>query len=107
MVRRAAIVLVALCLMSPAGLGHAESPEADRGGIAGLEDRLKSGLRVQAPRDVKFVETVATKVREGRLPEKLVDSTYLWAVRRGKKYPFPAFEHVIRLQAAKLGVPLE
>jgi len=46
-------------------------------------------------------------VREGRLTEKLVDSTYLWAIRRGKKYPFPAFEHVIRLQADKLGVPLD
>jgi hypothetical protein len=107
MVRRIAMVMAALCLISPAGLGHAESPEMERGGIAALEDRLKTGLRVQAPRDVKFIETVASKVRDGRLPEKLVDSTYLWAVRRGKKYPFPAFEHVIRLQAGTLGVPLE
>jgi hypothetical protein len=37
----------------------------------------------------------------------VVDSTYFWAVSRGKKYPFPAFEHSIRIQAAKLGVPLE
>jgi hypothetical protein len=72
----------------------------------GLEDRLKNGLRVRAPRDVKFIQTVTARVREGRLPEKLVDSTYLWAVSRGKKYPFPAFEHVIRLQAEKLAVPL-
>jgi hypothetical protein len=56
---------------------------------------------------VRFIETVVRRVEEGRLPEKLVDSTYLYAVRRGKKYPFPAFEHVIRLQADKLGVPLE
>ena len=107
MVRRIAMVMATLCLISPAVLGHAESPEMERGGITALEDRLKTGLRVQAPRDVKFIEAVASKVRDGRLPEKLVDSTYLWAVRRGKKYPFPAFEHVIRLQAGKLGVPLE
>jgi hypothetical protein len=75
--------------------------------VAGLAVRLKTGIRIKAPRDVQFVEMVAERVREGRLPEKLVDSTYLWAVRRGKKYPVPAFQHVIRLQAAKLTVPLD
>jgi len=103
--RRSGMIAVLVSLMI-AGLGHADSPPTDRGGVASLADRLKTGLRVKAPRDVAFVETVAERVREGRLPEKLVDSTYLWAVRRGKKYPFPAFEHVIRLQADKLGVPL-
>jgi hypothetical protein len=104
--RRTAIITVFVALVS-AGLGQAESPPVDRGGVAGLADRLKTGLRVKAPRDVRFIETVVRRVEEGRLPEKLVDSTYLYAVRRGKKYPFPAFEHVIRLQADKLGVPLE
>jgi hypothetical protein len=47
------------------------------------------------------------RVREGRLPAKLVDSSYIWAIQRGKKYPFPAFEHVIRLQAERLNVPLD
>jgi hypothetical protein len=50
---------------------------------------------------------VARLVREGRLPGKLVDSTYLWAVQRGRKYPFPAFSYVIRAQADRLGVDLE
>lgn len=100
--RRHAFFLAALLILT---LPHAVRADAP-GGVAGLEDRLKSGLRVKAPRDVKFIETVTARVREGRLPEKLVDSTYLWAVSRGKKYPFPAFEHVIRLQAEKLAVPL-
>mgnify|MGYP006275242369 CR=1 FL=1 len=104
--RRSGMLTIVLSL-AVASLGRADSPPADRDGAASLADRLKSGLRVKAPRDVAFVEAVADRVREGRLPEKLVDSTYLWAVRRGKKYPFPAFEHVIRLQADKLGVPLE
>lgn len=104
--RRFGMITVLLSLVLT-GLGHADSPPVDRGGVASLADRLKTGLRVKAPRDVAFVETVAERVQEGRLPEKLVDSTYLWAVRRGKKYPFPAFEHVIRLQAGKLGVPLD
>lgn len=107
--RRLLLATVVLGLTGSPGPGRAraDSPTIDRGDVATLADRLKTGLRVKAPRDVAFVETVAERVREGRLPGKLVDSTYLWAVRRGKKHPFPAFEHVIRLQAGKLGVPLE
>jgi hypothetical protein len=107
MVRRVALMAIALSLVAVTVRGHDEPATDDGGGVAALSERLKTGLRVKAPRDVAFVETVAERVREGRLPEKLVDSTYLWALRRGKKYPFPAFEHVIRLQADKLGVPLE
>jgi hypothetical protein len=55
---------------------------------------------------VAFCEQVAERVREGRLPAQVVDATYTWAIGRGKKYPFPAFQHVIRIKAAKLGVPL-
>jgi hypothetical protein len=49
---------------------------------------------------------VAQLVHEGRLPGKVVDSTYLWAVSRGRKYPFPAFEQALRIKAAKLNVAL-
>ncbi len=84
-----------------------ESVVAPRDGIAPLADRLKTGLRVQKPRDAAFIDTVAARVQDGRIPERLVDSTYSWAISRGKKYPFPAFEYVIRLKAEKLGVPLE
>jgi hypothetical protein len=73
---------------------------------ASLEDRLVTGLRVQRPADVAFVENVAQAVDRGQLPGKLVDSTYLWAVRRAKKYPFPAFAEALRLQASRLGITL-
>ena len=75
-------------------------------GSRALADRLATGLRVKAPADVAFCEQVADLVREGELPERVVDATYTWAIGRGKKYPFPAFQHVMRLKAAKLGVPL-
>lgn len=100
-------LIVGLFVCRPATPVRAEPPETGGGGIAALEDRLKAGLRVKAPREVKFVETVVRRVREGRLPEHLVDATYIWSVRRGRKYPFPAFEHVIRLKAEKLGVDLD
>jgi hypothetical protein len=106
---RRVFILAALLAISATAALRAQTPPAPEttpGGVAGLEDRLKTGLRVRVPRDVAFVEGVARHVREGRLPAKLVDSTYLWAVSRGRKYPFPAFERVIRLQADRLGVPL-
>jgi len=69
-----------------------------------LEDQLKTGLRVRRPQDAEFIADVARRVHDGSLPRKLVDSTYNWAVRRRQKYPFPAFEQALRLQAERLGV---
>ncbi len=88
-------------LSLPAG-----AAELAPGTVADLAERLTTGLRVKAPSDVAFCDRVAMAVREGRLPHQVVDSTYTWAISRGRKYPFPAFEHVITLQAAKLGVTL-
>jgi len=75
-------------------------------GVTDLAERLKVGLRVQAPADVAFCDAVARLVVEGRLPRQVVDGTYSWSIQRGRKYPFPAFEHVIRIKAARLGVGL-
>jgi hypothetical protein len=93
------LLVLALSVPAPAG-------ERAPGSITDLADRLATGLRVKAPADVAFCEQVAERVQEGKLPAEVVDATYTWAIGRGKKYPFPAFQHVIRLKAAKLGVPL-
>ena len=103
----AAVLLAPLSVVAHVGRAVAAAAEAgNEGGEVSLLDRLKTGLRVKAPSDVRFVETVAQRVREGRLPAKVVDSAYLWSVSRGKKYPFPAFQHVIRLHAERLNVSL-
>ena len=103
----AAVLLAPLSVVAHVGRAVAAEAEAgNEGGEVSLLDRLKTGLRVKAPSDVRFVETVAQRVREGRLPAKVVDSAYLWSVSRGKKYPFPAFQHVIRLHAERLNVSL-
>lgn len=101
--RRRLFLLLALTL--PTAVRAAE-PAAARGAIAALEERLKAGLKVRAPADVAFCDRVADMVRAGELPVQLVDSTYLWAVRRNRKYPFPAFERALRMKAEKLGVSL-
>lgn len=112
------LVLTA-CLVAPSGLTAARGDEgasllvppsagdADEGAVMSLEDRLTMGLKVRRPVDVAFVEQVATLVQQGKLPHKLVDSTYLWAVKRRQSYPFPAFQQALRLQADRLGVTLD
>ncbi len=72
-----------------------------------LESRLTTGLKARRPEDVEFVERVAEMVRAGQLPAKVVDSTFLWAIRRGRSYPFPAFQRALRIQADRLGITID
>ncbi|MEI8367088.1 MAG: hypothetical protein WCJ31_01550 [Planctomycetia bacterium] len=72
-----------------------------------LESRLTTGLKARRPEDVEFVERVAEMVRTGQLPAKVVDSTFLWAIRRGRSYPFPAFQRALRIQADRLGITID
>jgi hypothetical protein len=105
MLIRPALLCLLFGLAAPLPLARADDlPPAGR--TAGLEDRLKAGLRAQLPAEEDFIEKVVLLVRTGKLPGKLVDSTYIWAIERRKEYPFPAFEKALRLQADKLGVRL-
>lgn len=101
------LLLLALLLpgATPRIAARAGEP-ASVGSVLGLEDRLTTGLRVRRPEDAAFIKEVARLVRSGELPAKLVDSTYLWALNRQRKYPFPVFERALRIQADRLGVEL-
>ena len=103
---RRAVLMLLLGLVLPALAAGPPRAVAATNSIETLAEQLKTGLRVKAPRDVAFCDEVARLVRVGRLPADLVDATYVWAIRRGRKYPFPAFESVLRLKADRLGVPL-
>ena len=103
---RSAVVTILLGLALPASLTLPRQAAAADPGAETLAEQLKTGLRVQAPGDAAFCDEVARLVRVGRLPADLVDATYTWAIRRGKKYPFPAFAHALRLKAERLGVRL-
>jgi hypothetical protein len=104
---RSGLVLVMLLVggQSPSSTAQAAEP-AGATGVASLADRLAAGLRARLPHEKHFVTEVVALVHAGRLPQKLVDSTYLWAVQRRQAYPFPAFEHALRIQANQLGVAL-
>lgn len=94
---------------SPAILVRADDavPAAEEGKAVTLESRLTTGLKARRPEDVEFVERVAEMVRTGQLPAKVVDSTYLWAIRRRQSYPFPAFQRALRIQADRLGIVID
>jgi hypothetical protein len=106
-----ALSLATSLLAGVAPLAAAAPPQTaaaeGRLGVANLADRLKNGLRVQTPRDMAFCDAVAARVREGEIPVAVVDATFAWAIQRGRKYPFPAFEHVMRIKAAHLGTSLD
>lgn len=108
--RRVVIDLVTIVVCAAGAVACGDVARADdpapRTGMTDIAEWLKAGLRVQAPADVAFCDTVARLVVEGRLPRQVVDGTYAWSLQRGRKYPFPAFEHVIRIKAARLGVGL-
>jgi len=108
--RFASLFLVALlagraCAAPSAGAAGSVEAGDDATDIS-LADRLKTGLRARRPEETEFVEHVARLVDTGKLPRKLVDSTYIWAIRRRSDYPLPAFQRALHLQAERLGVPL-
>ena len=105
--RSPALLLLAILAISPLSPPSVLAEESVGGAeVISLEDQLKTGLKARRPEETEFIEEVARLVNAGKLPRKLVDSTFIWAVRRGKRYPFPAFEQAIRRQADQLGVDL-
>ena len=102
----AVFLLMTLALSGlPGTWGRAEEPVGGAEVIS-LEDQLKTGLKARRPEETEFIDEVARLVNAGKLPRKLVDSTFMWALRRRTNYPFPAFERALRLQADQLGVDL-
>ncbi|MFM8380086.1 MAG: hypothetical protein ACKOB1_12270 [Planctomycetia bacterium] len=99
------LVIVTLLGLAPLAASYAAEPTTV-GKVTSLADRLKTGLRARRPEETEFLDRVAHLVRTGELPAKVVDSTYLWALQRQQKHPYPLFERALRIQADRLGVEL-
>lgn len=93
----------------------AEEPAStpQRTGTVTLRDRLIFGLKAKLPSEVAFVDLVIVRVRTGRLPQRLVDETFLWArehstmSRNGREErPIVYFQPAMKLRAQKIGVVL-
>jgi len=74
------------------------------------EQQLNSLLRTRRNEEQAFISAVVTQVRLGRIPSRLISTSYGWVrtKRPGTNYPFIYFERVLRLQAeaANLGAEI-
>src|SRR5690606_21550134 len=77
-----------------------------------LLQRLLVGLRVKSNSDKVFTVRVVQLVQQGKLPLKLVDSTYFWARKKSArnrytaKNPMIYFRPGMEARAKKLGIEL-
>jgi hypothetical protein len=73
------------------------------------ERQLNAILKTRRDQEKLFVSQVVEKLKQDKLPIKLVDTSFEW-VRNKRPYtdhPFYYFERVLRLEAAKLGLEEE
>ena len=103
---QALFLIMTLAVVSLSGTRGRTEETVGGAEVISLEDQLKTGLKARRPEETEFIEEVARLVNAGQLPRKLVDSTFMWALRRRTNYPFPAFERALRLQADQLNVDL-
>jgi hypothetical protein len=100
------VILACASVSAGAVQGPAVRAERDSGiKLANLQDQLTFGLRARLPSEHAFIAMVVRRVEAGDLPLDLVVGTFHWA-RRKRPYPFPYFEHALRLRAARQGIPL-
>lgn len=75
-----------------------------------LEERLVVGLRVKTDSDRQFIARVVELVQAGKLPLRLVDSTYFWARSKAAERrnlannPMVYFRPALIARAARLGI---
>lgn len=100
----AGLVPLACCAARPA------SASVPRGPV--LEERLVVGLRVKTDADRQFIGRVVELVQAGKLPLKLVDSTYFWARAKATQRrnlannPMVYFRPALVARAARIGVKI-
>jgi hypothetical protein len=68
-------------------------------------DIIKAGLRTATPEEDGFIERVVGLVDQGKVPAKLVDSTFQWA-RQKPRHKFQYFKRALILRARRIGIDL-
>ncbi|MCH7728856.1 MAG: hypothetical protein IH991_20575 [Planctomycetes bacterium] len=83
-------------------------PSVARVVVANLKDQLNVGLRARRPEEFRFIANIVQMTQQGRLPIKLVLSTfhYVRTKKKDEKFPFVIFERALRIRAAKIGIRL-
>jgi hypothetical protein len=96
--RRTLLALLPAALAWPGGVGRGDTDSK-----LDLQETLEKGLKARRRQEFQFIGRVVNLVESGELPEKMVQSTFLWA-RRKREHPMQYFERALRVQAAKIGV---
>ena len=70
------------------------------------ERQLNAILKTRRDEEKLFIAMVVGQVRAGKIPTKLVSTSFDWVNKKrpGTKYPFIYFEKVLRLQAQQLKI---
>ncbi len=73
------------------------------------ERQLNAMLKTRYDQEKKFVSQIVAQVRLGKIPSRLVSTSYSWVrnKRPDTNYPFVYFERVIRIQAKAINLEKE
>lgn len=70
------------------------------------ERQLNAILKTRHDAERAFIGDLVTLVRLGRIPSRLLSTSYQWGIknRPNTNYPFIYFERVLRIQATQIGL---
>ncbi len=95
---RVCLLLAMLFVLTAARFCAADSTVLDA-------EKMKVALHTATPQEEGFIEYVVARVQAGTLPVDLVESTFLWAIKKpNRKYFY--FKYGLIERAAKLGIKL-
>ncbi len=69
-------------------------------------EKMKVALHTAAPQENGFIDYVVAQVQKNKLPADLVESTFLWALKKPEKRRFYYFKCALVLRAAERGIKL-
>jgi hypothetical protein len=91
-------------LLAPLALVSVKTLRADQPILDA--DIMKKILRPPTPDGNAFIDKLVNKVKKGKVPADLVDSTVQWARKKNSKNRFQYFKQALILRAAQQGVSL-
>lgn len=104
---RPVILLAPLTLLMCGLAAASDLPPVDAGGVTGLDLRtqLEKGLRVRRPVEFEYIDQIIKLVEEGKLPRRLVTTTFVWAYKKEWRR-LQYFQFALQVRARGLPVKL-
>jgi hypothetical protein len=106
MTARLTVLVLLLALCCPLWMAAGPAP-VDGGGVVGLDlkTQLEKGLLVRRPVEFAYVAEIIRLVEEGKLPRRLVTTTFMWAKRMPDRR-LQYFQFALQTRARGLNVRL-